>query len=84
MSLTTAESRVKIWPVLSSLAIILLRKRELGALLQLCCGCLCSVSLPHHAVGWSRVCGCGISWSYTLAWVKVQNFKNPELSKFKS
>ena len=33
-----------------SLAIILLRKRELVALLLLCCGCLCSVSLPRQAV----------------------------------
>ena len=35
---------------LSSLAIILLRKRELVVLLKLCCDCLCSVSLPHDAV----------------------------------
>ena len=32
----------------------------------LLCGCLCSVSLPHGAVGWSAVCECGISWSYLL------------------
>ena len=24
------------------------------------------VSLPHGAVGWSVVCDCGISWSYSL------------------
>ena len=24
------------------------------------------VSLPHGAVGWSAVCDCGISWSYSL------------------
>ena len=30
-------------------------------------GCnICSVSLPHGAVGWSVVCNCGISWSYYL------------------
>ena len=34
----------------SSLAIILLRKREQVALIQLCCGWLCSVSLPHGAM----------------------------------
>ena len=27
---------------------------------------MCSVSLPHGAVGWSPVCDCGISWSYSL------------------
>ena len=24
---------------------------------------LCSLPLPHGAVGWSVVCDCGISWS---------------------
>ena len=24
---------------------------------------LCSVPLPHGAVGWSVLCDCGISWS---------------------
>ena len=52
--------------VLSSLAISLLKKRELDALLYLCCDCLCSVSLPHNAMGWSAVCDCGFSWSYSL------------------
>ena len=48
--------------VLSSLAITLLRKKEIeSALHLLCCGCLCSVSLPHGAVGWSAVCDGGIS-----------------------
>ena len=28
--------------------------------------CYCSVSLPHGALGWSAVCDCGISWSYSL------------------
>ena len=46
---------------LSILAIILLRKRELAALLKLFCGCLCSMSLLHDAVAWSAVCDCGIS-----------------------
>ena len=36
----------------SSLAIILLRKRELVALLSLCYCCLCSVSLPQGGMGW--------------------------------
>ena len=50
--------------VLSSLAITLLKKRLLVALLQLCCGSLCFASLPHGAVDWSAICDCGISWSY--------------------
>ena len=48
---------------LSTLAIMSLRKRELVSLPYLCCGCLCSVPLPHDVVGWSAVCDCGISWS---------------------
>ena len=31
------------------------------------CGCLCFVSLSHGAMGWSAVCDCGNSWSYSLA-----------------
>ena len=27
------------------------------------CGCLCSVSFPNGAMGWSVVCDCGIFWS---------------------
>ena len=46
--------------VLSSFAIILMRKRELVALLLLSC-CKCSVALPRGAMGWSAVCDCGIS-----------------------
>ena len=38
--------------VISSLASILVRKRELVVLLLLCCGYLCSVSLLHGVVGW--------------------------------
>ena len=34
----------------SSLEITLPRKRELVALLKLCCSCLCSVSQPHTAM----------------------------------
>ena len=37
--------------------------RGLVALLSLCCGCRCSVCLPHDAVGWSAAYDCGISWS---------------------
>ena len=44
--------------VLSSLAIILTGKRERVALL--CLSSWCLVALPHGAVGWSAVCGCGI------------------------
>ena len=28
--------------------------------------CNCSLPLPRAAVGWSVVCDCGISWSYSL------------------
>ena len=28
--------------------------------------CYCSVFLPHGAMGWSAVCDCGISLSYSL------------------
>ena len=38
--------------VLSSFHIISLEKREMVALLM-SCDCLCSVSLPHGAEGWS-------------------------------
>ena len=31
--------------------------------------CYCSVSLPHGVVGWSVVCACGISCSYSLAFI---------------
>ena len=47
--------------VLSSLEIILLRKRVFAAY-----GHLISVSLPHCALGWSGVSDCGISWSFSL------------------
>ena len=29
----------------------------------------CSVSLCHGTVGWSAVCGCGISWSYSITFM---------------
>ena len=29
--------------------------------LRMSCYCICSVNLPHGAVGWSAVCDCGIS-----------------------
>ena len=31
------------------------------------CDGQCSMALPHGAVGWSVVCDCGISLSYSLA-----------------
>ena len=34
--------------------------------LRIICYCKCSVILPHSAVGWSVVCDCGISLSYSL------------------
>ena len=33
------------------------------------CDSQCSVTFPHGAVGWSAVCNCGISWSYSLAFL---------------
>ena len=50
--------------VQSSMVIILMRKREFGALLCLSSWCLMIVvwlSLPHDAMGLSAVCDCGIS-----------------------
>ena len=36
------------------------------AVFPMSCYSKCSVALPHGAVGWSAVCDCGISWSYSL------------------
>ena len=56
-----------------SFAIILKRKRKLVAfaiiVLQMHCYYKCSVALPHGAVGWSAVCDCGISRSYSLSFL---------------
>ena len=30
------------------------------------CYSKCPVALPYGAVGWSAVCDCGVSWSYSL------------------
>ena len=51
---------------LSSLTIILLRKRELVALLKVCRSRLCFVTSLQGGMGWSAVCDCGISWSCSL------------------
>ena len=45
----------------SSIAIILMGKRELVALLNLSSWCLVMVELPRGAMGLSAVCDCGIS-----------------------
>ena len=37
--------------------------------LQVYCCYKFAVALPHGAVGWSAVCGCGISWSYSLTFL---------------
>ena len=34
--------------------------------LQMYCYCECSVSLRDFALGWSAVCDCGISLSYSI------------------
>ena len=36
--------------------------------------CICSVAIPHGAVGWSVVCDCGIFWSYSLTFCHNWNF----------
>ena len=50
----------------SSIAIILMGKRELVGLLNLssCCLVKGEAALPHGATGLSAVCDCGISCSY--------------------
>ena len=53
--------------VYSSFAIILTRKREHDALLLLPSYYKCSVALSHGDMGWSEVCDCGTSWSYSLS-----------------
>ena len=50
----------------SSIAIILVGKRELVALLSLSSWCLVVVGWLFLAMGLSAVCDCGISWSYSL------------------
>ena len=52
--------------VLSSLTTPLLKKRELVALLWLCCGSLCYIFLPQYVLCWFAVCEFGIPWSHSL------------------
>ena len=63
--------------VISSFAIILMRKRELVAkfffVFRMSCYCKCSVALPDGAVGRSAVCECGFFWSY-MRFLRGQNF----------
>ena len=40
------------------------------------CDCWCSVALPHGVVGWSAVCDCGISCSYSLTFGGLLSFSN--------
>ena len=53
--------------------------------------CDCSLPLPNCVVGWSAVCDCGISWSYSLTFsfalyihvqVKLQEVFHVYLNKF--
>ena len=59
----------------SSIAVILMGKRGLVALLGLSSWCLMMVefSLPRSAMGLSAVCDCGISCSYSLFWVQARH-----------
>ena len=49
--------------ILSSIVIILKRKRELVALIVFLmpCDCQCPVALHHGGLCWPMVCECGIS-----------------------
>ena len=38
----------------------------LVALLLMSYRCIVTIKVPHGAVGWSAVCGCGIYGSYSL------------------
>ena len=65
-----------------SIAIILMGKRELVALLNLSSWCLV-VERLFLAVSWglSAVCDCGISWSYSLTTFGLQSLLRYGLSK---
>ena len=41
--------------------------------LRMSCYCKCFVALPHGAMGWSEVCDCGISRSYSLTFCVLEN-----------
>ena len=63
--------------VLSSLAIILNRKRELVVcvfVFRMSCHCKCPVALPHGVVGWSAVCDFGISLTNLLNYYSLADF----------
>ena len=57
--------------VLSSFTIILMGKRELVVLLGFIflLSCDFMFALSRGAMGWSAVCDCGISYSYSLAFL---------------
>ena len=60
---------MRVLSVLSSFAIISPGKRASYfnvIVFLVACDCLYSLPLPYGAVGWSVVCDCGISWSYSL------------------
>ena len=43
--------------------------------LLMSCDCSCSVALLHGAVAWPSECNCGISQSYSLAFLQFQRLK---------
>ena len=45
------------------------RERDSWVTLIVIDGCQCSVCLSYDVVGRSVVCDCGISWSYSLAFL---------------
>ena len=54
----------------SSFVIILMREERAGCFALpvslVSCDSQCTVALPYYAVGWSAMCDCGISRSYSL------------------
>ena len=62
-------------------SIILMRKRVPVAL-RMFCYCKCSVAFPHGAMGWSAVCDCGVSLSYSLFYISNMFSEFQVLVKF--
>ena len=60
---------------LFSLVVILPRKGELAALLELCYDCMCSVSLPHGAMVTSAVLSVIVNFQIVLTYC-LHNFNN--------
>ena len=73
--------------VFCSFTVILLMKREKEGdrcfsliVFLLVCVCYSSKPLSYGAVGWSAVCDCGISWSYSLLFWSFHVYYNQNRS----